>query len=102
VIQLLERVAGRKFGKEIRETNISAWRRTVCGNLSAAFRPFDRNRAGIGFPSRDSFFELVYHRWYDFNVTIAGVDPFLRRLAGRVETGKSGFSDPVMGRAGIS
>ena len=38
------------------------------------------------------------HRWYDFSVTILGADRFLRRFAGRVETGKSGFSDPVMGR----
>jgi phospholipase C len=36
------------------------------------------------------------HHWYDFSVTIAGVSPFLRRFAGRVETGKSGFSDPAM------
>jgi phospholipase C len=39
------------------------------------------------------------HRWYDFSVTIAGADRFLRRFAGRVETGESGFSDPVMGQA---
>jgi phospholipase C len=37
-----------------------------------------------------------YH-WYDFAVTVAGADRFLRRFAGRVETGKDGFSDPVMG-----
>ena len=39
------------------------------------------------------------HHWYDFSVAIAGADRFLRRFAGRVETGKSGFSDPAMGRA---
>ena len=39
------------------------------------------------------------HHWYDFSVTITGVDGFLRRFAGRVETGQAGFSDPVMGRA---
>jgi phospholipase C len=36
------------------------------------------------------------HQWYDFNVTVAGASHFLRRYAGRVETGKSGFSDPAM------
>jgi phospholipase C len=41
------------------------------------------------------------HHWYDFSVTIAGADRFLRRFAGRVETGKSGLSDPVMGRAAL-
>jgi len=39
------------------------------------------------------------HGWYDFSVTIDGDDRFLRRYAGRVETGKPGFSDPAMGRA---
>src|SRR5262249_40445605 len=37
VLRLLERV----IGKGIRESNISPWRRTVCGDLSSAFRPFD-------------------------------------------------------------
>jgi len=36
------------------------------------------------------------HHWYDFSVTIGGVDRYLRRYAGRVETGKAGFSDPAM------
>lgn len=40
------------------------------------------------------------HHWYDFSVTIPGLDGFVRRFAGRVETGASGFSDPVMGRIG--
>ena len=39
------------------------------------------------------------HHWYDFSVTIGGEERYLRRFAGRVETGQSGFSDPVMGRA---
>ena len=36
------------------------------------------------------------HQWYDFGVTIAGERDYLRRFAGRVETGKHGFSDPAM------
>jgi phospholipase C len=38
VLQLLEKVLSHK-GKVVRETNISAWRRTVCGDLSSAFQP---------------------------------------------------------------
>jgi phospholipase C len=38
-----------------------------------------------------------YH-WYDFSVSVAGAPGFLRRYAGRVETGRDGFSDPAMGR----
>ncbi|HEY4065046.1 MAG TPA: phospholipase C, phosphocholine-specific [Puia sp.] len=36
--------------------------------------------------------------WYDFSIKLPGVDAFERRYAGRVETGKESFSDPVMGR----
>ncbi len=38
-------------------------------------------------------------RWYDFSVTVDQVSGFLRRFAGRVETGKAGVSDPAMGMA---
>jgi len=41
------------------------------------------------------------HGWYDFSVTVAGADRFLRRFAGRLETGESGFSDPAMGLVGV-
>ncbi|NGM63202.1 phospholipase C, phosphocholine-specific [Sphingobacterium sp. SGG-5] len=37
------------------------------------------------------------HGWYDFTVRIVGNDVFEKRYAGRVETGKEGFSDPLMG-----
>ena len=60
VLQLLERMLSPRSGKEIRETNISAWRRTVCGDLAAAFRPFQGGPAAVEFPSRDSFFEQVH------------------------------------------
>lgn len=36
-----------------------------------------------------------YGGWYDFSV--AGTDGFLRRFAGRLETGADGISDPAMG-----
>ncbi|MFT3747287.1 MAG: phospholipase C, phosphocholine-specific [Agriterribacter sp.] len=39
-----------------------------------------------------------YQGWYDFSVKIKGNNDFEKRYAGRVETGKSSISDPVMGR----
>jgi phospholipase C len=36
------------------------------------------------------------HDWYDFSVKVKGSDAEAR-YAGRVETGRSGFSDPLMG-----
>ena len=35
--------------------------------------------------------------WYDFSVGVEGLPVYLRRFAGRVETGKDGVSDPAMG-----
>jgi phospholipase C len=60
ILQLLERVLSRRSGKEIRETNITAWRRTVCGDLAAAFQPFPTAPLTVRFPARDSFFEQVH------------------------------------------
>ena len=34
--------------------------------------------------------------WYDFSVRVAGSDSFAQRYAGRVETGRSGWSDPQL------
>ena len=37
------------------------------------------------------------HNWYDLSVKITGAQNFEKHYAGRVETGRSGFSDPQMG-----
>lgn len=39
-LQFLEKFLEKKTGKRIIEENISAWRRTVCGDLTSAFRPY--------------------------------------------------------------
>ncbi len=36
--------------------------------------------------------------WYDFSVKLKGSDIFFKRYAGRVETGKAGYTDPAMGK----
>jgi phospholipase C len=38
-IQFLEKFLSKKTGKKVEEPNISSWRRTVSGDLTAAFRP---------------------------------------------------------------
>ena len=40
-IRFLEKFLSRKTGKKIEEPNISSWRRTVSGDLTSAFRPYD-------------------------------------------------------------
>ncbi|HEY0064612.1 MAG TPA: phospholipase C, phosphocholine-specific [Telluria sp.] len=37
-------------------------------------------------------------QWYDFSVRVLELPAFLRRFAGRVETGRDGISDPAVGR----
>ncbi len=37
------------------------------------------------------------HHWYDCKITVEGYDQFSQHIAGRVETGKHGKTDPQMG-----
>jgi phospholipase C len=62
VIQLLERVLSHKIGHEVRETNISPWRRAVCGDLSSVFRPYrGETSEPLSFPPREKVFEYVHN-----------------------------------------
>src|SRR6185295_12812967 len=40
MLQFLEKFLSHKTGKKIEESNISAWRRTVCGDLTSVFKPY--------------------------------------------------------------
>jgi phospholipase C len=40
-IMLMEKFLSHKTGKEIKETNISSWRRNICGDLTSVFRPYN-------------------------------------------------------------
>lgn len=60
-LQFLEHFLSHKTGKKIEETNISKWRRTVCGDLTSAFRPY--NGEAIKLPTfleRDAFIEGIH------------------------------------------
>lgn len=41
ILRLLENFLSHKTGLKIRETNITEWRRTVCGDLMSVFRPYE-------------------------------------------------------------
>jgi len=61
VLQFLERFLTHKTGQAIEETNISRWRRTVCGDLTAAFQSSSDDKAsGLAFPPRDAFLEEIH------------------------------------------
>ncbi|MCW3467348.1 phosphocholine-specific phospholipase C [Chitinophaga nivalis] len=61
ILQFMERFLQHKTGKPIQETNISAWRRTVCGDLTSVFRPFNGEKITVPFPERNTFIESVYN-----------------------------------------
>ena len=60
-IQFLEKFLSNKFGKKIEEPNISAWRRTVCGDLTSVFRPYNDEKLNKPeFLDRDEFIESIH------------------------------------------
>jgi phospholipase C len=76
-LQFLEKFLGQKTGKPIKETNISDWRRLVCGDLTSVFRPFkDERMEQSAFLKKDVFLESIHKAKYkklpdDFKVLTA-------------------------------
>ncbi len=52
-LQFLETYVEKKFGKHVRESNLSEFRRTVCGDLTSCFRPADSSVPALPFLERD-------------------------------------------------
>jgi phospholipase C len=60
ILQLLENFLSHKTGQPVRETNISEWRRTVCGDLSAVFRPYHGEKITLPAPvEREAFLDAI-------------------------------------------
>ncbi|RIV20571.1 phospholipase C, phosphocholine-specific [Fibrisoma montanum] len=60
-LQMLENLISHKTGRKIQETNISAWRRTVCGDLSSAFRPYKGETIKLPtFVAKEPFIEGIH------------------------------------------
>jgi phospholipase C len=60
-IQFLEKFLSQKTGKKIEEPNISQWRRTVCGDLTSVFRPYNGEKITLPtFLERDEFIEGIH------------------------------------------
>jgi phospholipase C len=61
VLRFLEVLLGHKTGREIRESNISRWRRTVCGDLTSAFRPApSSDQLDLPFHDRDEVLKSIH------------------------------------------
>ncbi|GAA4092825.1 phosphocholine-specific phospholipase C [Mucilaginibacter panaciglaebae] len=60
-LQFLEKFLSHKTGKKVFEPNISDWRRTVCGDLSSVFRPYEAKQSALpAFVARNSFLEGIH------------------------------------------
>jgi len=61
VLQFLEVFLGHKTGKPVKETNISTWRRAVCGDLTSAFEPYTGQKLAMpAFVGRDEVVESIH------------------------------------------
>ena len=58
-IQFLEKFVEEKYGKKITETNVSAWRRTVSGDLTSNFRPYNGEPAKLRFLDRNTHLQFI-------------------------------------------
>lgn len=63
-LQFLEHFIKVKTGKTVVETNISNWRRSVCGDLTSAFRPAEDQTVALKALDRNTFIESIYAAQY--------------------------------------
>jgi phospholipase C len=59
-LQFLEHFIAEKTGKNVKETNISDWRRHTCGDLTSAFRPANELPVNVKPLERNQFIESIY------------------------------------------
>ena len=60
-LQFLEKFLSNRLGKKIEESNISRWRRTVCGDLTSAFRPYNGEKIiKPDFLDKDEFIKSIH------------------------------------------
>ena len=61
-LQFLEKFLSKKTGKEIKESNISDWRRVISGDLTSVFRPYNGEKVKLpDFVKRDSLVKEIYN-----------------------------------------
>ncbi len=59
ILQFLEEYMEVRHGKTVKETNISDFRRAICGNLTSVFRPADNSMTALPFLDRNKFLETI-------------------------------------------
>ena len=91
ILQFLEKFLSHKTGKKIEEPQISSWRRTVCGDLSSVFQPYNGEKFEIPFPGRNEFVEEIHRA--RFKKTPSG---FRKLLSTEINEIKSNPGSPLI------
>lgn len=61
-LRFLEHFLSHKTGKAVVESNISEWRRTICGDLTSVFRPYNGEKVPLPqFGDKDAFIESIHN-----------------------------------------
>lgn len=60
-LQFLEVFLEHKLNKEVKVENISNWRRTITGDLTTVFNPYQEDKVGLPFLKKDPFIEKIYN-----------------------------------------
>lgn len=61
-LMFLEKFLAKKTGKQIKEDNISDWRRTICGDMTSVFRPYNEEEIKLpDFLEQKPFVEKIYN-----------------------------------------
>ena len=61
MLQFLEKFVSKKFNKNVKEENISDWRRTVCGDLTSVFKPYNGEKMDtLEYVKKEPFLETIH------------------------------------------
>lgn len=61
ILRFLEKWLSHKSGHDVRETNITPWRRAMCGDLTSAFRPWQPDAPATPGPlTRETFLPAIH------------------------------------------
>ncbi|CAN5171374.1 phospholipase C, phosphocholine-specific [soil metagenome] len=115
-IMFLENFLSKKTGQKIEESNISSWRRNICGDLTSAFQPYNGEIIDLpDFLNRERYVKSIYNAQFKDlpvyrSLTIAEAseansDPFISPFLPRQEPGtkpSSALKYELMVEGGLS
>jgi len=90
-LQFLEKFLTHKTGHKITEDNIDEWRRTVAGDLTSVFTPFNGTKKKINFLKKDAHIESIYNAKFKQDPT-----GFKKLTAAEIEALKQGTNNGLL------